>query len=296
MRTISIINQKGGCGKTTTAINLSACLAANNRRVLLVDMDPQAHSTMGLRASGRFANIDLRRALIRGHENPARTSQLKISIHENLDLIPSLVSMAALEQELSGAANREGRLRDLLLQAEESFDYIIIDAPPNLGILTINALVASHEILIPVESSYFSIRSLRRLTQVIEVVKKQANINPTIHILPTLFDSRTRISRKILAELQDRYQSYLLQTSIRQSIHLKEAAGYGLPVTKCLKKSLGHQDYQALTREIIAMEKKPSEATREKKIKIANNIPPQAQGLRVINTPPPHAMLMKEDS
>ena len=290
MRVISVINQKGGCGKTTTAINLSACLAMKKYNTLVVDMDPQSHCTTGLNAAGEQAKMDLRRALGSIEEDGVDIAQLIIPIHENLKMIPSLVSLAALEQELSGAANREGRLKDLLLQAEDAFDFVLIDSPPNLGILTINALVASTEVMIPVDSSIFSVRSLRRLLQVIEVVKKQANINPQVHILPTMLDTRTRMARTILDILEERYSDQLLKTVIRQSIHLKEAAGYGLPITKCLKRSLGYQDYHALTEEVLGRAESYEVIAEPEQEEIS---PPEAASdseemfLNVIKPPPP---------
>jgi len=276
MRVISVMNQKGGCGKTTTAINLSACLAMSGRRVLLVDIDPQAHATLGLNASKQKPEVDLRTAMLKANEEPIRLQRLKVAVQANLDMIPSSVSLAALEQELSNAEQRESRLRMLLAQGGDSYDYVLIDCPPNLGILTINALTSSAEVLIPVETSMFSLHGLRRLFQVIELVQERAQVRPMIHILLTIYNPRTRLAREILCELQERFKDRLLRTKIRQNIHLKEAASYGLPVVLFEKNCLGCWDYQSLAQEILAMEQQVL-ATEKKHEPRAVTLPPLEQ-------------------
>ena len=142
MRVLSVINQKGGCGKTTTAINLSACLAKRGKKVLLVDMDPQGHAAAGLNATDVAVRRDLRNALLNLYDEPVQLSEIVTSVDAGLDLVPSMLSLVALEQELSGASDRERRLGDLLDRGGAAYDYILIDSPPNLGVLTINALAA----------------------------------------------------------------------------------------------------------------------------------------------------------
>jgi len=153
MRTISITNQKGGCGKTTTAVNLASCLAVNNRRVLLIDLDPQAHATLGLNVK---ADLSIYNVLSKLTNNKADLKDIIQNVGQNFDLAPSSIVLSTLEQELAGEIGRESRLWDILSNFKGDYDYILIDCPPNLGILTINAIRTASEIIVPVEASRFS--------------------------------------------------------------------------------------------------------------------------------------------
>ena len=254
MRVLGVINQKGGCGKTTTAVNLAACLMEKDRRVLLVDMDPQGHATYALNASDASPARDLRSTLLNLYKEPISLSSVSIPLEPNLDLIPSLLSLVALEQELNNAMNRERRLRDLLEQGWHDYDYVLIDAPPNLGLLTINALTASKEILVPVDTGMFSLNGLRRLFHMVDMVQERMRITQKVHILLTFFNSRVRLSARILEELEEQFPENLLETRIRNNIHLKEAAGRGKPIIRHRSASLGSLDYRTLAEEILAQE------------------------------------------
>ncbi|MEW6442122.1 MAG: AAA family ATPase [bacterium] len=254
LRVIGIVNQKGGCGKTTTAINLGAWLAQKEKKVLLIDMDPQGHATAGLNAQSVSGEIDMRSALLNVYEEPISLPQLAGSLAPNLDLVPSLISLVAIEQELAGAADRDRRLRDLLHRGGAAYDYILIDSPPNLGMLTVNVLAASREILIPVDTGVFSLHGLRRLFQVIELVQERMGLHPRVQILMTMYDQRVCLARTVLAELEQHYPGRLLQTKIRNNVHLKEAPARGLPILQHKPNCLGSWDYRALADEIVAAE------------------------------------------
>ena len=254
MRILGIVNQKGGCGKTTTAINLAVCLAQRARRVLLVDLDPQGHATAGLNAQNLSVDVDLRSALLKLYEEPISLDRTVAPLEPNLHIVPSLISLVALEQELAGAMDRDRRLRDLIERGSASYDYILIDSPPNLGILTVNVLGASQEILIPVDTGMFSVHGLRRLFQVIDLVQERMGLSPSVRILLTLYDPRVRLAKTILSELEGHFPEKLLNTRIRSNIHLKEAQSYGLPVLRYRPNSLGSWDYEALAEEVVAQE------------------------------------------
>jgi chromosome partitioning protein len=251
MRVLSVINQKGGCGKTTTAINLSACLAKKEKKVLLVDMDPQGHAAAGLNATDLAVHRDLRSALLNLYDEPIQLPEVATPVDANLDLVPSMLSLVALEQELSGATDRERRLKDLLDRGGRVYDYILIDSPPNLGVLTINALAASQEILIPVDTGTFSLHGMRRIFQVVDLIEERMGKAPDVSILMTFYDRRVRLARTIEWQLEEHFPDQVLKTRIRTNIHLKEAASYGLPVVKYRPNSLGSWDYQDLTDELL---------------------------------------------
>ena len=254
MRVLSIINQKGGCGKTTTAINLSACLAHREKRVLLVDMDPQGHAAAGLNATDVAVHRDLRSALLNLYDEPIQLSEVVTPVDAYLDLVPSMLSLVALEQELSGAQNRERRLKDLLDRGCATYDYILIDSPPNLGVLTINALAASSEVLIPVDTGTFSLHGMRRIFQVVDLIEERMGRKPLVNILLTFYDRRVRLARTIDWQLEEHFPEKVLKSKIRTNIHLKEAASYGLPIVRYRPNSLGSWDYQELTDELLARE------------------------------------------
>ena len=269
MRIISISNQKGGCGKTTTSINLAAALAANGRKVLLIDLDPQAHATSGLNIK---ADTSIYNVLSKIAHKKSRIEEIIQNLGENLDIAPSSIVLSTLEQELSGEIGRESRLWDILKDFKGNYDYILIDCPPNLGILTINALRAASEIIIPVEASRFSLEGLSQLSSIIKLVKERLNHDVDFRVLVTNFDSRLQHSFKMLEKIKTDYKDKMFSNIIHVNVKLKEAQNAGLHILTYDKYCRGAKDYFSLSREIITQENSPApvmlpEKTMEKRMK-----------------------------
>lgn len=254
MRTISITNQKGGCGKTTTAINLAACLATNSRKVLLIDLDPQAHATLGLNIE---ADLNIYNVLSRITHKKARLEDIIQNIGTNFDIAPSSIVLSTLEQELAGEIGRESQLWETLDNFKGGYDYILIDCPPNLGILTINAIRLADEIIVPVEASRFSLEGLGQLMGIINLVRDRLSHNIGFRVLVTNFDSRLRHSFKMLSRIKSNFKDRLFSTIIHVNVKLKEAQNQGTHILNYDKYCRGAKDYFSLAREIITQEKVP---------------------------------------
>lgn len=254
MRIIAIANQKGGCGKTTTAINLSASLSEENRRVLLIDMDPQGHASIGLNIRTEELKKTMFDLLVSDRRNPVSLDDIIIPVNENLDIAPSNITLSAVEQVLSGIPGRDNKLIMKINSMKKSYDYILIDCPPNIGILTFNALRASREVIVPIEASFFSLHGLGKLFETIELFKETLNHQIFIRALPTIFDKRTRFSNEVLDEIKKYFRENTLKTIIHINVKLKEAASYGVPVNKYDRHSSGHYDYSKLAEEIVSLE------------------------------------------
>ncbi|OGX15258.1 MAG: hypothetical protein A2166_00555 [Omnitrophica WOR_2 bacterium RBG_13_41_10] len=264
MRIISITNQKGGCGKTTTAINLAASLAANDRRVLLIDLDPQAHATFGLNIQTETSIYDVLSKISR---KKAFLEDIIQRVGNNFDIAPSSIILSTLEQELAGEIGRESRLWDTLHAFKGDYDYILIDCPPNLGILTINALRAAHEVIIPVEASRFALEGLKQLSDIINLVKDRLNHKVDYKVLAINFDSRLRHSFKMLDKIKSTFKNDMFTTIIHINVKLKEAQNEGTHILNYDKYSRGAKDYFSLSREIITLEKTPQRPTVEVALK-----------------------------
>jgi len=252
MRVIAVANQKGGCGKTTTAINLSACLAANGRRVLLMDLDPQGHASLGLGILAEDLSRTMFDVIATAYEEPVGIESVMIPVEQNLDVAPCNLTIASIEQKLSGTPGRENRLRYVLEQAEGVIpaDYVIIDCPPNVGLLTFNALRASGEVLIPVEMSPFAMHGLDKLIETIDIFRYKLGHSLRVHILPTMFDPRTRMSHDCLERVINAHPYETLPCAIHTSVRLKESAGRGKPITRFGARSRSFHDYCALAEQI----------------------------------------------
>lgn len=254
MRVIAVANQKGGCGKTTTSINFAAALTLLQKKVLLIDLDPQGHSTCGLGMEASQAKATLYDLL-----TPSRFSDLSFEdalceIEPNFFLIPSYEVLASLEEELVNVKDREKMLKQALgrfRHGDKEFDCIILDCPPNLGLLTANALQAADEILIPVEPSFFSLHGLAKISETLAGVNRSREIPIEIHALLTIFDSRTRFAKEVYEEVKAHFQEKLFKTIIHESILLKEAAGAGQSIVQYDRDSSAFRDYFNLAVEYL---------------------------------------------
>lgn len=248
---ITICNQKGGTGKTTSAINISAYLALADKKVLLVDLDPQANATSGLGIDKHKVEKSTYHILL---EELAVKESVQSTAINNLFIAPSNLDLTGAEVELVGALGREYRLKKALQTEKENFDYIIIDAPPSLGLLTINALCAADSVLIPVQCEYYALEGLTQLINTVSLVKK--NLSPQIYIegvFLTMADFRTNLTREVIQETRNYFKEKAYQTVIPRSIRLSEAPSFGKPIATYDKESIGAEKYEELTREIFGL-------------------------------------------
>lgn len=256
-KVIALANQKGGVGKTTTSVNLAACLADQGNRVLLIDMDAQGNATSGIGIDKAQIKQDIYDVLVNEVflEDVILTTKRK-----NLDVVPATIRLSGAEIELASQFAREKRLADALLLVQDEYDYLLLDCPPSLGILTVNAFTACDSILIPVQSEYYALEGLNQLINTYQLVQK--HFNPTLKIegvLLTMFDARTNLGNQVVSEVKDYFKEAVYETIIPRNVKLSEAPSYGEPIVDYDANSKGAKAYEALAKEVLA-----ANATEEK--------------------------------
>lgn len=251
MRIISLINQKGGVGKTTCVINIGDALIKLKRSVLLIDLDPQAHLTYSLGIKAHELNKTIYNVL----REEVKIEDIKIERKKGLDIIPSTLDLTGSEIELSSIAGREMLLKEALEPIGQRYNYILIDCPPSLGLLTLNALVCTKEVFIPLQTEYLALQGMSKLLETIEVVKKRLNKELNITgIIGTRYDNRKILNKEIIEKIKEHFSNKLFKTLIRENISIAEAPSYGHTIFEYKPDSHGAEDYLNLAKEIINQE------------------------------------------
>ena len=251
-RIIAVANQKGGVGKTTTSINLAACLAEKGKKVLAVDMDPQGNLTSGLGVDKDSVEKSIYELII-GEVDIKEV--INKEVLENLDIIPTSIDLSAAEIELIGVDDKEYILRNAIDQVKDQYDFVIIDCPPSLSMLTINAMTTANSVLVPIQCEYYALEGLSQLIHTIELV--QERLNPKLEIegvVFTMYDARTNLSLQVVENVKDNLQQNIYKTIIPRNIRLAEAPSYGLQINKYDPKSTGAESYMRLADEVIERE------------------------------------------
>lgn len=252
-KAIAIFNQKGGVGKTTTNINLAACLALKGKKILILDIDPQGNTTSGIGISKKELGNTSYEILVKDKVD-SKTAVLHTQM-KNLDIIPASVQLAGAEVELIQLKGREKRLKYALDQVKPDYDYIFIDCPPSLGLLTINSLTAVDSVLIPIQCEFYALEGVSQLMSTIEIVKK--NLNPKLEIqgvILSMFDGRTNLSIQVVEEVKKYFKEKVYTTVIPRNVRLAEAPSYGMPIMKYDPKSAGAVAYQEFAEEFLSLE------------------------------------------
>ena len=253
-RIISVANQKGGVGKTTTTVNLGACLAQDGKKVLLIDSDAQGNATSGLGVRKPDVKQDIYDVLV--NEVSIKETIIKTS-RENLSIVPATLQLAGAEIELTSMMARESRLKSALAEVSDEYDFILVDCPPSLGHLTINAFTASDAILIPVQCEYYALEGLSQLLNTVRLDQKHFNPGLEIEgVLLTMYDARTNLGAEVVEEVRRYFQEKVYDTIIPRNVRLSEAPSHGKPIIDYDPRSKGAEVYQALAKEVLVREQK----------------------------------------
>ena len=252
MKTIAVVNQKGGCGKTTVSINLASALADAGQRVLLVDMDPQSHCAVGLAVPEEQIEQSIYDVLISTSRNePIRLTEILWQIGDRLELAPASLDLSAFEQQMVGIAERECCLKDALDEIKNDYDYTVIDCPPAVSLLTFNALRAASDVIVPVETGYFALHGLSRQLETLSVLCRRHSQQVDVRVLASMYDIRTKMAREILAELRSLFEDKMFRTIVCFNTKIKEASSFGQPISEYDPASKGHKDFHSLAEEVL---------------------------------------------